>query len=269
MPYFAAQRFRIPISIARRLILIRDSAFMDGYLRDCPSSVASSHHRKALVIPHHGRSLEAVYVAPRAPSAAVLLFHGIGDRLDYWRTAQLLLADHNIASLIFHYSGFGRSSGSLTPGNLHQDAHAAYAALHSLLPARIPLHLIGFSLGSGVATEVVAHLSPQPAGLILCQAFPSLRAATARIASPVFAPLLPDIWHTQRTVATLQMPLLVVHGDADQLFPVAMAQQIADAAGISLIQPRGYAHPDPYLRPTLDYWQPILNFIHRSSAETR
>jgi uncharacterized protein len=269
MSYFPVQRFQICISIGRRLIMARDSAFMTAHLRSAQHPDIAVEHRKSLMIPHHGRSLEAIYVAPACPSAAILLFHGIGDRLDYWQATQTMFAQHDIASLVFHYSGYGKSSGSITPDNLHQDALAAYATLHSLLPTPIPLYLLGFSLGSGVAAETAPHISPQPAGLILCQAFTSLRAAAARITSPVLAPILPDIWHTHRTVAALQMPLLVVHGDADLLFPTAMAQQIADAAGVTLVQPQGFAHSDAYLRPTLDYWQPILDFIHRRNAETR
>ncbi len=84
--------------------------------------------------------------------------------------------------------------------------------------------------------------------------------------------LLPDIWQTHRTIADISLPLLLVHGDADELFPAAMAQQIESAAkarsrhSVELIQPAGFTHNEPYARPTLAYWQPIIEFVQRTGS---
>ena len=229
---------------------------------------AKSH--QPITIRQNNRSLKAVLATPATPSAAILLFHGIGDRLTYWQSAQSLLLENNIASLIFHYSGYGRSTGATTPRNLHQDAHAAYSTLISLLPEPVPVHLLGFSLGTGIAADVAPHLSPPPAGLILCQPFTSLRLAAATIVPAALSSLLPNIWQTHRTIADISLPLLLVHGDADELFPISMAQQIESAAktrskhSVELIQPKGFTHNELYARPTLAYWQPIIDFVRRT-----
>jgi fermentation-respiration switch protein FrsA (DUF1100 family) len=204
--------------------------------------------------------------------AAVLLLHGIGDRLIYWRKAQQRLAESGIASLVFSYSGYPGSGGTTTPEQLTIDAHAAYRCLRDRLPARTPVFLLGFSLGTGLAAEVAADLQPPPAGLILCEAYSTLREAARRIARPAgfFARLLPDLWRTTQTIRQLKMPLLIMHSTADALFPVAMAQEIyaaAVAAGVAaeLQVLDGHLHNAPYLTVPEDYWTAILSFIARAS----
>jgi alpha-beta hydrolase superfamily lysophospholipase len=278
MTFFSSLRFRILITLAKSIIQMRDAAVIatQNFLSRSSQATLQAEIRsgRPLVIPCLNRSLEAVFATPTAPTAAILIFHGIGERLSYWHAAQHLLSESGIASLVFHYSGYGRSTGATTPQNLHQDAHAAYATLLSLLSETTPIYLLGYSLDTGVATEVTPHLVPPPAGLILCQSFTSLRDAAAAIAPAILSPLLPDIWRTHRSIADVGVPLLIVHGDADELFPVAMAQQIASAASrsqhpVSLIHPSGFTHNQAYLRPTLAYWQPIIDFARNSPSPNK
>jgi uncharacterized protein len=271
MTFFAEQRFRLLISASKTIIQARDSLFLAAQNRRNPQPKQSPplDPPRPITISHHDRNLEAQFASPTAPHAAVLFFHGIGERLHYWNSAQTLLAKHNIASLIFHYSGYGRSTGALTPHNLQQDAHAAYATLISLLPPATPIYLLGYSLGTGIVTDAALHLTPSPAGLILCQPFTSLRAAAASYVPAALSSLLPDIFHTHRTIVDIALPLLIVHGDADELFPISMAQQIHAAATTrsnhtsQLIHPPGYTHNQAYLQPSLAYWQPIIDFTQR------
>ena len=221
-----------------------------------------------------GQTLEAAFLQPSDPPiAAVLIFHGIGEKLTYWRSVQTLLARHGIASLIFHYSGYGKTPGTITPRNLRRNAHAAYAALLEIVPANTPIFLLGFSMGTAIAADAASHLSPPAQGLILCEAFPTLREAAACIASSSrLARLLPDIWRTVDTVKTLTQPLLIVHSDSDGLFPTEFAHRIYRAASsqqahpVELFIATGFSHIEPYQNPQLAYWQPILDFISRHAA---
>jgi fermentation-respiration switch protein FrsA (DUF1100 family) len=223
--------------------------------------------------PAGAHSLAGWFVAPDAPiHAAVLLFHGIGDRLVYWRKAQQRLAQSGIASLVFHYSGYPGSSGTTTPEHLANDAHAAYAWIRDRMPAGTPVFLLGFSLGSGLATQVAADLRPPPAGLILCEAFSTLRHAARRISRPVgfLAKLLPDVWKSSQTIRNLSIPLLIVHSTGDALFPVSMAEEIhrvADASGVAveLRVLEGHRPNAPYLNVPEDYWLVVTEFIARKS----
>jgi uncharacterized protein len=64
------------------------------------------------------------------------------------------------------------------------------------------------------------------------------------------------------------MPVLVVHSDGDQLFPVAMAKRVHEACGENgeLIVVSGFAHDGPVYFPTEAYWRPIVEWATRTSS---
>nr|WP_246409221.1 alpha/beta fold hydrolase [Granulicella aggregans] len=257
-----------------RAILIRDG--IAGVFVRPPSTLHAGTARQ-IAITSGSRRLDGLVLLPVSNSkAAVLILHGIGERLSYWRKAQEMLATNGIASLIFDYSGYGTSAGATTPENLRQDTLAAYDALQRLIPSTRPPFLLGLSLGTGVAVDAAPHLVPAPSGVVLCEAFSSLRSAAqavlAAIPLPEFAiralaKLLPDVYRTAVSVRQVASPLLIVHSDADELFPVTMAHEIFSAARedegrrAELFVPRSYAHNDAYLNPVPGYWQPILDFL--------
>jgi alpha-beta hydrolase superfamily lysophospholipase len=275
----STRSFRFWLDLARRLILLVDGPARP-YVDPRDSWLECAH------IQSGSQQLEARFVRGAAAGpAAVLIFHGLGDRLDYWKRAQFYLAERGFASLIFHYSGYGQSGGETTPLSLERDSLAAHAWLRTRIGPVLPLFQLGFSLGSGLALEVNPELLPRPAGVILCQSYTSLRRGAARLVWPFsfLARLLPDVWRSLDAVAALDTPLLIVHSDADKLFPVRMARELYARASASRSQrnrgvpraepraivelaiPRGYPHNWIYAAVPPDYWAPILDFMERMS----
>jgi len=97
-----ALRFRMLVTLAKRLILLRDAIIINrtvvGHRSDGVAPIT------AVEIISGGRRLEARLTspAPAPPIASVLILHGIGERLDYWAEAQQMLACRQIASLAVH-----------------------------------------------------------------------------------------------------------------------------------------------------------------------
>ncbi len=258
-----------------RAILIRDGIAELFAQRSEPLPHAGTVQQVA--IPSGSRVLEGFLVLPASETrASVLILHGIGERLSYWGGAQEMLAQHGIASLIFDYSGYGKSGGATTPENLRQDTIAAYDKLHALVPDARPPFLLGLSLGTGVAIDAAPHLIPAPSGVVLCEAFTSLRKAGEAVlattplpgfAINALAKLLPDLYRTAASIRQVASPLLIVHSDSDELFPVGMSREIFSSAHkemslqVALVVPHGFAHNDAYLKPVPGYWQPILDFL--------
>lgn len=216
-------------------------------------------------------SLEGWLVEPEGRArAGVLLLHGIGDRLEYWRAVQAALAAEGFRSLIFAYSGYGTSGGRTTPEALEGDARAAYGWLCERMEDGGPVFLLAFSLGTGLAAEVAGGLVPAPAGVVLCEAYTTLREAGAQVARGVgfLRGLLPDVWRTEDRVRELRTPLLVVHSDRDELFPPEMARRIARAAAgpVRLEVLCGYGHNAVYLRFPPEYRRVIVDFLSGQSA---
>jgi len=263
------------ISLAMRAILVRDGIAELFAKGSAPLPHAGTAQQVA--IPSGSRRLDGLLVLPASEiRASVLILHGIGERLSYWREAQEMLARHGVASLIFDYSGYGKSTGATTPENLRQNTVAAWDSLRALVADERPPVLLGLSLGTGVAIDAAPYLAPAPSGVVLCEAFTSLRSAGEAVlantplpgfAIRALAKLLPDVYRTAASIRQVASPLLIFHSDSDELFPMTMAHEIFSSARANegrraeLFVPYGFAHNDAYLNPTLGYWQPILDFL--------
>ena len=167
--------------------------------------------------------------APTDPLGHLLLCHGnagnVGDRVLH--AALLTAAGFDV--LLFDYRGYGRSTGRPSEEGTYRDARAALRCLlkqPGVDPGRV-LYL-GESLGAAVALDLA--LERPPAGIALLSAFTGVREM-ARLHYPfVPAALVPDAYPTLRRIGELRAPLLVLHGDSDDIVPVAHGRALFEAA---------------------------------------
>jgi alpha-beta hydrolase superfamily lysophospholipase len=253
--------FSIAIACASRFLIIRDRALGWTKRGRVPAGVHERASRHS--VPGAAHTLDAVFVEPaRVPArAAVLLCHGIGETVEQWFGVQQLLATHGIASLVFDYSGYGKSAGRLHWEQFELDAVAAFAALKDLAPS-LPIAVLGFSLGSGVATAAIHRLAAHR--LILCEAFTSFRHAAVSIGIPrPLARYVPPIWNAQPPLAECKLPVLIVHGEKDRLFPIAMARELAGMCEppAEVVVVAKTTHNQPFRKPHLSYWGPIIEWL--------
>jgi uncharacterized protein len=253
--------FTFAITCISRYMILRDRIFGLSKKGRRPIGI----HERALrrTIASASSRLDAVFVEPvSVPAhAAVLLCHGIGETVEQWFGVQQLLAANGVASLVFDYSGYGKSTGRPDWDQFEQDTMAAFATLRGIAP-NLPASILGFSLGSGVATATINRLDAH--GLILCQAFTSFRhAAKAAWIPKGLSRLVPPIWHAHQPLAVCRVPVLIVHGEKDRLFSPKMASELAaycsPAAKVLLIP--GTSHNQPFRQPHLNYWGPIISWL--------
>jgi fermentation-respiration switch protein FrsA (DUF1100 family) len=140
-----------------------------------------------------------------------------------------LLCVAGLDVLLFDYRGYGRSTGRPSEPGTYRDARAARTALLArprVAPDRVVY--LGESLGGAVALELA--LAHPPAGLVLMSTFTSVRDM-ARRHYPIVPPqLVPDAYPSLRRVRELRAPLLVVHGERDEIVPPLHAEALFDAA---------------------------------------
>jgi alpha-beta hydrolase superfamily lysophospholipase len=212
------------------------------------------------------RTLDAVLVRAAADTApALLIFHGTAEAVSYWADTQALLYRHGVTSMVFDYSGFGRSTGRPSAANLEEDADAAYAEFVRRTDKRVRRYVLGYSLGTGVVLDAVPRFMPKPAGVVFAASYSSARDGAVKFGLiPGWATfLLPDMWNNVRDTRNLTQPLLVLQSDADQLFPLSMAKAVYDAATVpkQMVVLHGYRHEDGHQHPTDDYWAPVVRFM--------
>lgn len=163
------------------------------------------------------------------PLGHLLLCHGnagnVGDRIPH---AQLLSAA-GFDVLLFDYRGYGRSSGRPSEEGTYRDAFAAQGALlarHGVEESLI--FYLGESLGGAVALALA--LEAPPRGVVLQSAFTGVRSMS-RLHYP-FIPgaVVPDAYPSLRLIGQLRVPLLVLHGERDDIVPLSEGRALFDAA---------------------------------------
>jgi pimeloyl-ACP methyl ester carboxylesterase len=227
---------------------------------------AFSFAEQKLVLESGGRRLSAVYVSAGNDAPAVLICHGIGEVVEYWGRVQQAFQEMGVSSLVFNYSGYGASTGVVSAAHCEEDVIAAYRALVDR--GHRAIVLLGFSLGTGISCAAASRIEVD--GLILCEGFTTFREAAMSIGCPQWLTrTVPDVWDTVVRVCNLSVPVLVVHSDADELFPMTMAEHIAEACGSrgELIVVNGLVHDAPIYTATPIYWQPIADWVKRRSVE--
>ncbi len=268
MPAAQAKRwqlnlFSIFVTAISRALLTRDRVL--GVTRRMAQPVAAERFSFA----SGERSLAGVLAAAGDGAPVVLICHGIGETVEHWSAVQAFLQERGVGSMVFNYSGYGMSSGTVRAEHCDEDLVSAYAEVRRRVGVERAVWVLGFSMGSGVAGCGVEGLRPVAAGLFLCEAFTTFREATRAAWVPgwLVRRFAPDIWGTVAAMRNAQVPVCVLHSDGDGLFPVAMGRRIAEACGDrgELVVVRGLGHNEAYRRPTDLYWGAVVERVLRET----
>ncbi|MBC7844159.1 MAG: alpha/beta hydrolase [Gemmatimonadaceae bacterium] len=217
-----------------------------------------------VVIPRGSYHLDGVMtkISDRAP--VVVIFHGSAESVSYWADVQALLYKAGISSYVFDYSGFGNSGGEREAIAIAEDVRQAWRDAAIQFPNAQRRIAVAYSLGSGFLVSELPNLAPEPQGLALVASYSSAREAAVAFGTiPRWAaPILPDLWNTVDEIAAVHVPLLVVHSDADQMFPMSMPRRIFAAANDpkAFVRVHGYRHEDGHIRPDGTFWAGVMTF---------
>jgi fermentation-respiration switch protein FrsA (DUF1100 family) len=137
---------------------------------------------------------------------------------------------HGLAVMTFDYRGYGRSEGKPTEAGIMQDAQAARRWLAARTGvAEYDIIVMGQSMGGAVAVDLAARDGAR--ALILASTFTSLPDAGAEA-----MPFLLPHWNMTMRMNSLkkirqyQGPVLISHGDADEIIPFSHGQKLYKAA---------------------------------------
>ncbi|HWB13164.1 MAG TPA: alpha/beta hydrolase [Pirellulales bacterium] len=194
-----------------------------------------------------GTALHGWYFSHPDPRAVVLFACGNAGNISYRadRLAQFCRRQR-VALMAFDYRGYGLSEGKPTERGVLMDARAArnwLAQRSGIRPAEIVL--LGESLGGGVMVDLASR--DGAGGLILERTFTSLPEVGA-----FHYPFLPVHWlmrnrlDSLKKIADYHGPLLICHGDVDEIIPYELGQRLYEAANEPkrFVTLRGVGHND-------------------------
>lgn len=174
-----------------------------------------------------GTELHGWYLPHPAPQAVVLFAHGNGGNVTHYAEfLRDLRVRQNVAVLGFDYRGYGKSGGRPSEAGLLMDARAArrWLAQRTGVPERA-IVLMGHSLGGGVVTQLAAEDGAR--ALVLISTFTSL-PDVGKEHMPWLAPeaIMQNRFNSREALARYPGPVLISHGEADQLIPMAQAEAL-------------------------------------------
>ncbi len=175
--------------------------------------------------------VEAWYFPPPAdavtPVPVVIIAHGNAELIDFLPEEFRFLLDFGVGLLLVEYPGYGRSSGAPSQASITR----AMAAAHDVIISRPDVDAdrivyLGRSIGGGAVCALAARRPP--AGMILISSFTGIRSFAWRYLVP--PALVRDPFDNLAVLARYAGPVLVIHGEYDEIIPYRHGRRLAAAA---------------------------------------
>jgi len=188
-------------------------------------------------------NVEAWFLRPRSSEHKfpVLIFaHGNAELIDHWAPRFSWATRLGIGVMLVEYPGYGRSGGSPSQDSITDamlSAHTFVVEQEGVDPDAV----IGYgrSLGGGAVCALARERALS--ALVLESTFTSARDVAASLGFP--SAWVVDPYENLDVVRSLDIPVLVLHGNRDTLIPVSHGEALALAAESELVR-RPCGHND-------------------------
>lgn len=177
-----------------------------------------------------GLSLIAWYAAPtKAGLPVVTVFHGNAGNLSHRAFIAEAFIKKGYGVFLAEYRGYGGNRGTPTESGLYADARSAISWLNSKGFKNSDIVIYGESIGAGVAVQVATEFKPKM--LILQSAYSTFSdVAKSRFWFLPVDILLLDRFESIAKIAKVNAPVLIIHGERDNIIPINLAKDLFEAA---------------------------------------
>ena len=217
------------VALSGMYVFQRDLQYFPTRRDPAPDAVGLDGVTRTTLTTADGETLVLWESPARGDRPVILFLHGnageIADRADRLAFYQ----SRGLGTAFLSYRGYGGSTGQPSEAGLLIDAKTAYDHLRAqgIPPERIVL--VGESLGTGPAVQTAAA---NPVAALVLEAPYSAAVDIARRAYP-WVPvglLMKDQYRSRDHIAAIAAPLLILHGEADQVIPQGFGKRLFDAA---------------------------------------
>lgn len=180
------------------------------------------------------------FFVDKKDSPVILFFHGNGEvASDYIYFSHDYKA-LGLSLLVVDYRGYGWSTGRPLTSKMLPDAAMVADKLAKILDvagvnADVPIFVMGRSLGSAPAIYLALTKAEQFKGLIVESGYADAPSLFRRLGIPIPDNIQEDdslpINNTEK-MKRVKLPLLVIHGEIDNLIPVSHGKEIYTASPI-------------------------------------
>lgn len=176
-----------------------------------------------------GVRIHGLWWGEPADAPAILFLHGNAQDVYSWSPVRQEMKTIGCSMLLIDFHGYGKSGGEPGEECLYMDGEAAMQWLNNRGIEDKDIIVFGKSLGGGVACEIAKNHRVR--ALILESTFTSL----ARVGGKLF-PFLPpglsldEVYDSIEKVKVCDCPVMVIHGEADDLIPVGEGIDLYEAA---------------------------------------
>ena len=207
--------------------------FPDSQIKSTPQAYGLDYQDVWLTI---GADKVHGWWIPTAKSSApaLLYFHGNGSNNGDLTELAAIFHQLEVSVLLIDYRGYGKSSPIFpNEARVYEDALAAWQYLtqvQQIEPERIFVY--GHSLGGAIAIEL-ATKHPEMAGLITEGTFTSIQDMASLMPGMKLFPLrwlVTQRFDNLTKIKSLQTPILILHGTADEVIPLYMSKKLYTAA---------------------------------------
>lgn len=206
-----------------------------------------------------GARLSVAHMVRPNPRGVFFFLHGNSGNLKKWFVELDAFRQANFDVVMFDYRGFGKSSGQIeSEEQLHADVSAVWEHFAPFYQGKRVV-ISGQSLGTGLAAGLAAKLSSAghaPDLTLLVSPYSSMRALAAELYPWVPTQVLRYPLHTLEHAAKLLGPVMLIHGDKDELIPIRHSEELCTAMGkgkckAELLRVTGAGHSDVHQFPTV------------------
>ena len=186
----------------------------------------------------------------------ILYFHGNAGSLENRIHKLNHFRDMNVNFLIIAWRGFSGNQGKPSETGLYKDGESAIKWLLKKGVDEKNIVIYGESLGTGVAT----HLSQNKkfAGVILETPFTSMIDAAKKFYPYIpVGLLLKDKFENKNKIKNIKSPILIMHGEKDQIVPFEMGKKMFEIAN----EPK-YSYFTKYDNHMMEYDESLVKALN-------